>query len=270
MLLTDDTALILSCWNTVAILAATGIFLNSAEWLSILLRVNAISIVSWDVSRLRTGFLAGTTGSCLTPFLSDKSMVGLVVCRLCCSGAIVYLIFSGTDSSLPIIILALVNVLLFFRAPYGLDGADQMWVQISVALSVTALSGENVKQWALVFIGAQSILSYFLSGMAKLKSNYWRSEGTLADVFSTKMYGHVGFKKFCYKRPKLDRALILCVIALQLLSPAFILFGDIGFYFFAFSYFSFHLFNTVFMGLPWFLISFSAAYPGVYFLAVVI
>ena len=82
------------------------------------------------------------------------------------------------------------NLLLHVRNTYGLDGSDQMQTIVLSALLLYHVAPYGAgRVIALGFIAAQSMLSYFSAGYAKLTSPMWRDGTAISGVLDTLSYG---------------------------------------------------------------------------------
>ncbi len=157
--------------------------------------------------------------------------------------------------------------LIHLRTTYAGDGAQQMNIIVGVAL----LLGFNpwvtpaVGAVCLLFIAAQSALSYFASGAAKLISPIWMSGDALIRILATAAFGSELGYRLASINPSFTKMLCRATVIAEVLFP-FLLFGPrwIMLVFFVWG-FSFHLANAVFMGLNTFLWAFISTYPALYF-----
>lgn len=157
-----------------------------------------------------------------------------------------------------LIVIATVLCWLFvMRSSYGLDGADQMAYIIYLAFAISSLAGAAFVWGAcLWFIALQSCLAYCVAGIAKARSKGWRDGDYLIDVCYTHIYGHAGFAKFLFCRPRLAKILARTLIIwessfpLVLLMPAPIALGVLA------GGILFHVVNRYLMGLNTFFWSF--------------
>jgi hypothetical protein len=118
---------------------------------------------------------------------------------------------------------------------------------------------------SLLFIAAQSALSYFTSGAAKLISPIWMSGNALVRIMATTAFGSELGVRLASINPGLTRVLCRATVIAEVLFP-FLVFGPrwmlIAFFVWGFS---FHLANAVFMGLNTFLWAYISTYPALYF-----
>ncbi len=113
----------------------------------------------------------------------------------------------------------LVHLLLMKRrSVYGLDGADQMFAVIFLGLAVYKLMppGSIASTAGLVYIAAQTVLSYLIAGSAKLKGPAWRSGTAIAGIMTTKIYGNSLAAGILRGRAALGRIACWSVIVFEL------------------------------------------------------
>jgi hypothetical protein len=174
----------------------------------------------------------------------------------------------------PVVLAILTSFILFsllllnFRTVLGLDGAHHMNIVVFTASTLFFIA--PAESWAsrfcVVFIGAQAVLAYAVSGIAKLIGPSWRNGEAMAGIMSTKIYGHRALGKLFKNNPMLSTATgwsvmaFQCVFILTLfvdketLSILLVL-GTL-----------FHVSTAVFMGLNGFVFSFVATYPAIIYL----
>ncbi|WP_436496621.1 alpha/beta fold hydrolase [Actinokineospora sp. HUAS TT18] len=162
-------------------------------------------------------------------------------------------------------VLAGSQLALYARHLYGTDGADQVSFLVQ-ALATVARIGDRrpaLVDSALWFIALQSVLSYTVSGWAKLPSRTWRSGRALPGITRTLTYGEPNVWKLFERHPKATRLLAHGVLAMECGFPlvfaargrvAPLLLGSAG---------AFHLANAWVMGLGRFFWSFTSTYPAV-------
>jgi hypothetical protein len=85
-------------------------------------------------------------------------------------------------------LLALIGLLYVFDGSYN-GGSDYMNFLVTLGLTVYVLcDNENIKMAALLYIGAQAILSYFMAGLTKALKPNWRSGESLKKVIEQSHY----------------------------------------------------------------------------------
>lgn len=159
-------------------------------------------------------------------------------------------------------------LLLNSRTIFGLDGAHHMNLVVFIASTFFFLASAEsfAAQFCLLFIGAQSVMSYVVSGIAKLTGSSWRKGDAIAGIMSTRIYGHKALGTLFIRHPALSTVTcwgVMCfqcsfVLTLFANEDVLVILLTLGF--------AFHAFNAVFMGLNGFFFSFMATYPAVVYL----
>ncbi|MGQ0842299.1 alpha/beta fold hydrolase [Actinokineospora sp.] len=157
------------------------------------------------------------------------------------------------------------QVALYARHLYGTDGADQVSFLVQT-LATIARAGQRrpaLVDACLWFIALQSVLSYTVSGWAKLPSATWRSGRALPGITRTLTYGDPQVWGLLTRYPRATRVLAHGVLAMECGFPlvfaargraAPLVLGSAG---------AFHLVNARVMGLGRFFWSFVSTYPAV-------
>lgn len=164
-----------------------------------------------------------------------------------------------------LIALALVTLYSYYIRKAGKDGSDQLRILALLSFSLCfLLDGDYARVIPLCFIGAQVLIGYATSGIAKVTSSHWRKGDVLSNIFQTYSYGIPKFAKILKKYPRLDRVMsyfaIFCMLAVPLSfmlpypEPLVITLGMIA---------CFHLSTAILMGLNDFLFTFPLGYPGI-------
>jgi hypothetical protein len=161
------------------------------------------------------------------------------------------------------------NVLMYYRQGFGLDGADQMSLLILLTCLICFLIPENqeLRTIGLWFIVSQLMLSYFVSGFAKLISKQWRSGIAIQGILSTYTYGTSFTRSFFTGNLTVSRIVCWATIIFETCFPMIFLFGEYGLYIGVILGVIFHLSIALVMGLNDFVWGFSACYPALLYLA---
>jgi pimeloyl-ACP methyl ester carboxylesterase len=162
-------------------------------------------------------------------------------------------------------VLPVSQLLLHTRHLYGSDGADQV-AFLTQALSAIGRAGRNQPRLVdacLWFIALQSVLSYTVSGWAKLPSETWRSGRALPGITRTRTYGDRAVWQLMDRFPKLTRTTAHGVLALECGFPAVFLGRGRLAPPVLLAAATFHLVNARVMGLGRFFWSFLSTYPAV-------
>jgi hypothetical protein len=159
------------------------------------------------------------------------------------------------------------SALLTYRCRIGLEGADVMAIIVATGLLVS-LVRFSPGIWTTMgfgFIAAQTCLSYFTAGTAKLLSSQWRDGSAVYKIANTETYGFEAAALILRRRPVLSFAASWTIILFEMTFPlalvassgvtlAIIVIGIM-----------FHVVNARLMGLNGFLWAFVATYPAVWY-----
>jgi hypothetical protein len=146
------------------------------------------------------------------------------------------------------------------RLGFGLDGADQMQTVVWSGVALAGISPEA----GLMLIAGQSLLSYWISGVAKLAGSDWRRGLAPGKIAST--LGH-GSRRAAYLLEKASQPVAIATIVFEVVGPFAIFAGLAGGLAFAVCAVMFHLTVAITMGLNNFVWAFSAALPAVAWLS---
>ena len=139
---------------------------------------------------------------------------------------------------------------------------------IGVGLMVASLTKE-AQDWkgiALYWIGIQSVLSYFLSGLRKARNQDWWSGQGLLGFISKSRVSVQPIKAFLMRFPVLVKALSWSVLGYELLFPL-ALFSRSLCVIFLLSGVLFHFGVFMVFGLNRFFWIWIASYPAIYFIS---
>jgi hypothetical protein len=161
-----------------------------------------------------------------------------------------------------LVALGITTTLFRRRRVIGGDGAEQMSdiVLISALLAVLPVPGDGRITLAVVFIAAQTVLSYFTAGVAKLVSPMWRGGGALPAILGTYTHGLTPVSRILELRPAVGFVLGWSVILFEVSFPL-VLIAPPSVAVAALSVgLTFHLGCAVLMGLNSFVWPFPATY----------
>ncbi|TDN87733.1 hypothetical protein [Microbacterium sp. BK668] len=258
--MTGDQAFLLSL-----ILVSVGIVVSSAEDLSAFSLYREDGLLAWRLSKLRHPALAhGLLSDILERVYHPAGHRAILWGTIVCAVSSVTLASAGAIAG-PTIALTLLGVVaLGFRSVYGLDGSDQMTLIVLSGLVVVASvpDDEWIRTVAFLFIAAQLVLSYLVSGIAKLTSTEWRSGRAIVGILSTAGYGNPTLFRLLRTRPHLAQAVCIGVIAWEAGFPIIML-AFIGQPIWLLGLgMAFHGGIALVMGLNNFFWAFSAAFPA--------
>lgn len=150
------------------------------------------------------------------------------------------------------------------RGPVG-GGSDSMFFQVQLGLFFASLGFANplLIKIGLGWIAAQSVLSYFLAGLAKLKNAGWRNGVALQNLFSSDgPYVLWSGVRGLAKLKSLCALLGWGAVLFELAFLAVLVLPTEGKWVFLGLGLTFHLANAVVLGLNRFVWAWTATYPA--------
>jgi hypothetical protein len=253
-----------TAYTLVLFIFSAGVFISSLEYLAIHKEFKMNGIFSWKIFSSRNEFLNSWIPSQKLNFLFGyRAFIMMHALRIAC----VLLLPFIPDHFFKIFllgILAISSLLFSFRSVVGLDGADQMNLIITITLFIVyTINDEIIYKAGLIFIAAQSILSYLVAGIAKLRSAKWRSGQAVFEIMNTRTYGYKSVANKLSQAPGFVNSLVCWVIIIFEVCFITLLFlPEPWLYIFIFCGIIFHLYNAVAMGLNNFFWAFLATYPA--------
>ena len=201
------------------------------------------------------------------PLMAQRGMFGVLTLRLLCATIVVFTPYAHPLFAAGLTVLVVLHLLMTVRMPWGGEGSDQMTLVVLLPGMLARLLPYNsvAVTSAALFIGAEITLSYFASGMAKVRSAEWRSGRALPNIMNHHTYGHPGFGQLLRAYPAPAKVLNALVMAFQV---SFFLFFFIPMPF-ALIYIAggvmFHACIAYFMRLNQFFVVFVGTYPCLIF-----
>jgi len=248
-------------------IAAVGVLLASVESLVQPGPLKDDGLMSWRVGQVRRPYLVrGVSGAILERLLSYPTVLGLLALRILLASMI--LLGPVSWSIHPLLLLPLVVLLCLFslRNPFGLDGADQMFMIIFLGGAIACLVGTpRALCLYLWFVALQSCLAYATAGIAKATARGWRDGTFLVGVAATRMYGQASLARLLKRLPWLATGLSRVLISWESLFPLVLLVPKPVALCFLAGGCLFHLLNGLLMGLNTFLWAFLSTYPAILF-----
>jgi hypothetical protein len=246
------------------VLAAITALLNFSETFFASANYKPGSIYDWNV--LRTNLRVTTTGvlSKVGDALFRYEMFLALVLLQGLSAIVLLLNIGGSYTLFFLVLLTICFVLYNVRNSFGQDGSDQMLTIVLICLCLAhAASSTLIKQMAIWFVCAQSLLSYLTAGFSKLAGKTWRNGSALIGINRTDAYG--AHKLFFWFRQRPAAAKFMCwvIIVCECLCPALVLLGRPWVFIFLGMSVLFHLIIAVGMRLNTFFWAFLAALPAV-------
>jgi hypothetical protein len=260
-----------TAYALIMILASVGVFIASVEFLALKVEFQDGGLFSWDVLRTVSKATLGVGTGRRGKLISHPFFVPAVTGARALAALI--LIFASKNHALStacVFAVIAANVVMYWRAPVGLDGSDQMSLITFVAVAIhKLLPGDlHVAQASLWFIAIQGCLSYSVAGIAKVISPVWRNGEAVHRILGTRTYGTSMSAAFVSGRIGVCVALSWLLMLFECTFPLALAFGKTGFLVFAVLGILFHISNAVIMGLNTFVWAFVATYPAILFCAV--
>ncbi len=256
-------------------------FENPELFVSRLLFVGLI-LEALETYRMRQAFDAGgifsranlalLTGSTL-PYMRIGSTLGggnaITVAIIVQAFAALIVIVWGTHTApgiAGVLVCLAANAYLRARRQIGGSGAEQLTFIVLVTFGLVVLAGatESARRIGDVFIAAQVLLAYLVSGISKAASPVWRTGGAMAGILSTEGYGIPSVARFLSEHPFLDRLICSSVITWECAFPLVLIAPrPLMIVMFATGVL-FHLSCAIVMGLNRFVWAFCGCYPAVW------
>ena len=196
----------------------------------------------------------------LVRFQSERALFGARI-------ALCVLVIAGVASPWPLVGLAILSLAILqrFEGPYN-GGSDRMGLLALWCLTLSRLSPTPpLKELAFGYLGAQLILSYFISGGVKIVNPDWRSGRALRDVFEFSAYPVGEDLRRWADRPRVLLAMSWAVMLFELAFPLSLLSKPTLVAGLAVAG-AFHLANACLFGLNRFFWTWLAAYPAILWL----
>lgn len=167
----------------------------------------------------------------------------------------------------PILTLLYFFRFVFFRGPFN-GGSDIMTHILLITLSIANVftSQSLIFRAALLYLGLQTILSYFVAGLVKLQNGAWLQGFNLKYILVNSPYPIPSWvKRVCIEGPW---ALLLSwfILAFELSFPVVLLSRDTTILYVGMAIL-FHISNAFVLGLNRFVWAWLAAYPAIYYLS---
>jgi hypothetical protein len=154
------------------------------------------------------------------------------------------------------------------RGAYN-GGSDFMTAQGLLVVFAVAASGRHplVSRWVLGYVGMQSILSYFLSGVHKILQTEWRHGRALAVLIRAHAEGANAHWLRLLEHPGVARLAAAGVLCFELSFPVVLAGPRLAWIYFTLGLF-FHFCVFRIFGLNRFFWAWLASYPSIYYLSV--
>lgn len=191
-------------------------------------------------------------------------VVGLLVLQLALAG---FALLCGASWLVLPLTLSVLLLLVRFRGSFN-GGSDSMLLIGLVCLSIATLGASHA--WAarlgLGYLAAQSVMSYFVAGVIKLKEPSWRSGRALSALVGLPKYGAPARVRSLIDKRPLARAGAWLVMLFEVSSPLALLSTRCCLTYLGLALI-FHLANAAILGLNRFVFAWAAAYPSLVYLS---
>jgi hypothetical protein len=258
----------------VAFIAGLGAMISTLEWIYNRRQLANGGLYDWEVvGSRRFAFGTGLRARLARGLLQYRPYLTVLEVRLGAVAILPLAIWIGNSVFVIAILMpaVLTTLLMNLRSIYGMDGSDQMTTQIYVALLLGYISGTQLGLTvALWYIALQACLSYFTSGVAKAISPEWRQGTCTFRIFNTRTYGYEPVARLLRDRPRLTRLLDWSAFLVEMAFPLALVLGFPLVLLFVAWGVAFHIMNAVVMGLNSFFWAFTATYPAVIYVSVMI
>lgn len=191
--------------------------------------------------------------------IGPRAFAGVVVVNAVVAAAL--LVYPS--SALLIATAVATQLVMIKRHHLTIDGSDQMSLVVLMACLLGRIGADAVSLRAAVsFLAAELTLSYFVAGVSKATSSYWRSGSALTIIAQTRMYGHPLVARVLRTHPALGRAAGRSVLVweslflLTLTAPLPVALAVLA------AGVAFHVGCAAVMGLNRFVWAFAASYPA--------
>lgn len=249
-------------------IAAVGAIIGWTEMLANRRALSDDSLRAWPLTRQRHAALSWPVpGRLLDLLFAYPRVLAIPALGLLASLVLATTATPGIVSATANAIAASGYGLMRFRGWQGLEGADSLYLMIFSAVAIGEFSGSPAVTIACaLFIAAQAMLAYAMSGLLKLRSADWRSGEALPAILRTGIYGNRPLAQLLSRHRTL--AVVGCtgVIWFEILMalapfgppPLLVLFVSAGLLF--------HVSVSIAMGLGSFVFAFAATYPTLWYL----
>lgn len=164
-------------------------------------------------------------------------------------------------------LISLIYQFHFFKGIYN-GGSTSMTQQVVIALCVAYIlkMADYPLQFSIYYIAVQSIASYFIAGLVKIKEPEWRNGQMIIAIIKHSHYQIPNFIAPIIKKQWLAFLAAWVTMLFELSSP-YIIFNKIYLIPFFCFLISFHLMNAFIFGINRFTYAWLATYPAIYYLA---
>jgi hypothetical protein len=253
-----------SVFRASAMLLGVGQVVATLEYLWIRSEFGDGGVYAWSVLRFARPRRRPAMENLRDALFGRAGVMALLGLRLLL--AVTLVLFASVAWVATIAVVALAGVLLTFnvRVPWGMDGADNVALHVTLGLAAYALARVfDAPSVGLYYIAAYAGLAYVTSGVTKLSDAAWRSGVALGWVLNLQVFGAPWAVEFLAPRPRLRQVLSWSVMLAEVSAPLAVLLPAHGIALVLVAGLAFHVTTAVCMGLNLFVWSFLATYPAV-------
>lgn len=253
----------------ITIIASLGLALSAAEELVMRSVYADGGLLSWTVLRVNRRHTGSPLDRVRDRLFRPRGFAALLAAKLCAAIVLSVIVLTLPDARLLTgVLTAFVLVLLLLvkaRTSYGLDGADHMYIVVFLGLAVFGLmpAGSLASLAGILYIAAQSGISYLIAGLAKLRGSSWRDGTAIGGILTTRIYGFPAAAALLQGRPLLGRLMCWSVIGFELTFIAALVVDPRLMWGMLAVGLLFHASTAVLMGLNSFFFAFASTYPAV-------
>lgn len=246
-----------------------AVVLQSIEFLQIRQSFTARGIWPWKIVRDEFRAFPLPLRSGLDFFLNDRNFVALLAIRTALAVAAP---FSESAVIWSLLWMSTLFITLRWRGTFN-GGSDYMTLIVLMAAFAGRAFGGAHPQWIAVslgYVGLQTVLSFFIAGVAKIRSAKWRNGSALNGFLNSDYYGtpaRVRSSKNATAAGALARIGSWGIITFECLFPVAFFHPQACAVLIACAVF-FQVVNTYVFGLNRFIWAWGAAYPALYWCSV--
>lgn len=241
------------------VLISIAVFFQSLEMLLIRPTFGPRGVWKWEILKSEFGILA--------PLLRYKPFLFLLIVRAI---AAEISIFYFNPFALGIMALVTLLIAIRWRGTFN-GGCDSMTLLTLNYLCLAAIASNQlvVQQVCLALIALQSGLSFFLAGVAKIRSNNWRTGRALQHFGCSPAYSPPKLLSRMLENPRIAFLGSWTILLFEILFPLAFLSTRLAVIFLVTAGI-FQLGNFIAFGLNRFFFAWIATYPAILFVATVI
>jgi len=244
-------------------IVSIAIVLQTVELLQIRKTFSDKGVWRWSTLRYEFEIFPSVVRWFLDSTLNYPNFITILLLRLFAAVAVFFV--SSSSWGIVILLVCTFLILLRFRGTYN-GGSDYMTLIILMALTVAALSSgyPTVVLGCLWYVTIQLCLSYFVSGIVKLKRNNWWSGEALRAFIKSSNYESSRLLLRMVSNKSIIMGFSWTAIAFECLFPISIFNTTAALVFICLGLL-FHSTNFYIFGLNRFVFAWAAAYPALYY-----